>query len=372
MEVLSLLGEALARGERLVLATILNAEGSTPLPAGAHMAVPCGGGPARGTVGGGVLEAQVQSLAASIGSSGAPPSLAELFLTEETGGNGMLCGGSVEVLLEPLGDGDAELFRRLAESREAGPGGLLVRILAGSPLVVEREFLTPPPSGGELEAALGQMAGGRIPGIRIPEEGSSRNLQEGRPLRVQGEGVTLVLEPVTPHHDLFVFGGGHVSRCLVRSAAHAGFRVSVADDRKEFSLPGRFPEAFRTVCAPWERVWDHLRVGQGSFLVIVTRGHSFDAALLETALRTPARYIGMIGSERKVSATFERLLQRGTPLGDLRRVHAPVGLAIGAVSPEEIAVSITAELVAVRRGIRPDGPMVRRLEPWFRARETDP
>jgi xanthine dehydrogenase accessory factor len=168
-----------------------------------------------------------------------------------------------------------------------------------------------------------------------------------------GDGLTVV-EPIIGMQDLFVFGGGHVSRFVVRSAAMAGFRVTVVDDRPEYANAQRFPEAWRTLAVPFDRAWEHLEVRSSASVVIVTRGHKFDERVLERAVQTPARYIGMIGSATKVAATFRNLRERGVTEDRLRSVRAPIGLAIGGRTAEEIGISITAELIAVRRGV--DGP----------------
>ena len=131
----------------------------------------------------------------------------------------------------------------------------------------------------------------------------------------------------------------------------AGFRVVVVDDRADFADPRRFPDAAATLAVPFDEAWDRITVRSSSSVVIVTRGHKHDQRVLERAVQTPARYIGMIGSRNKVTATFARLVERGTPKTMLEKVRAPIGLKIGAITAEEIGISITAELIAVRRGI---------------------
>jgi xanthine dehydrogenase accessory factor len=186
--------------------------------------------------------------------------------------------------------------------------------------------------------------------------------------RLPYAGGELIIEPVTGQQDLVIFGGGHVSKYVGRSAAMAGFRVTVVDDRSEYANPGRFPEAHRTLAVGFDHSWDQLQIKSSSSIVIVTRGHKFDERILERAIMTPARYIGMIGSKRKVLTTFENLVRRGISRDLLNRVRAPIGLEIGAVTAEEIAISITAELIAVRRGILgPGGAMVDRIAEFFQS-----
>ncbi len=138
----------------------------------------------------------------------------------------------------------------------------------------------------------------------------------------------------------------------------AGFLVTVVDERREFANPQRFPEARQTLAVPFAQAWDALHIHPSTSIVIVTRGHRLEEEVLEHAVRTPARYIGMIGSARKVLSTFRHLRDRGVPLQLLERVRAPIGLDIGALTAEEIGIAITAELIAVRRGkMGPAPPM---------------
>jgi xanthine dehydrogenase accessory factor len=157
---------------------------------------------------------------------------------------------------------------------------------------------------------------------------------------------------VLPYPTLFVFGGGHIAVPLCWMAGLAGFRVVVIDDREEFANRARFPRAFGVMAATVSEAFERLSIGNDSYVVAVTRGHLLDEEVVAAALGTAARYIGMIGSRRKVAAVRERLEQAGFPEQELERVQAPIGLAIGAETVEEIAVSIVAELVQVRRGAR--------------------
>jgi xanthine dehydrogenase accessory factor len=163
-----------------------------------------------------------------------------------------------------------------------------------------------------------------------------------------GGTLEIFVEPILPQPNLYLFGGGHVSTALARVAHLAGFSITVIDDRESFANTQRFPMA-DAVHASYESAFETLKPNSSSYLVIVTRGHKDDMRVLEWAVGTDARYIGMIGSKRKVIAVYKALEKQGIPIGKFARVHAPVGLEIGALSPEEIAVSITAELIAARR-----------------------
>jgi len=163
-------------------------------------------------------------------------------------------------------------------------------------------------------------------------------------------GGSYALEPWAAASPLYIFGAGHVSRPTAQVAALAGFRVTVLDDRPEFANAERFPQAETRVLDGYDDCFAKLSAGPGAFVVIVTRWHVHDAEVLGQALSTGAGYIGMIGSRRKRDAVYQRLRGQGFTDADLARVHCPIGLDIGAETPEEIAVSIVAELVQARAG----------------------
>jgi len=163
-----------------------------------------------------------------------------------------------------------------------------------------------------------------------------------------GGTVEIFLEPILPQPVLYLFGGGHVSTAVAKAAQAIGFGVGVVDDREAFANTQRFPMA-QEIYTSYADAFQKIRPGSSSYLVIVTRGHKEDMRVLAWAVRTPARYIGMIGSKRKVLSVYKALEKEGYTPEEFEHVYAPMGLDIGALSPEEIAVSIVAELVAVRR-----------------------
>jgi xanthine dehydrogenase accessory factor len=166
---------------------------------------------------------------------------------------------------------------------------------------------------------------------------------------VCGGTLEVFVEPVLPPALLYVFGAGHVAINLCQVAANAGFEVIVADDRSSYASKERFPAAKEVHALDFEEATQKLDPNESSSIVIVTRGHRDDMRVLRWAVQTRARYVGMIGSKRKVIEIFKTLQQEGIPAHLFDRVYSPVGLDIGAVTPEEIAVAITAELIAVRR-----------------------
>ncbi len=167
---------------------------------------------------------------------------------------------------------------------------------------------------------------------------------------VCGGTLEIFIEPVMPVSTLYVFGAGHIAWSLYKVARIAGFEIVVIDDRESYANRERFPEARDVYADEYEQVMAQLAPTESSYIVIVTRGHRDDMRVLRWAAETPARYIGMIGSQRKVIAIYKELEKEGIAAEKLARVYAPVGVDIGAITPEEIAVAIVAELIAIRRG----------------------
>jgi xanthine dehydrogenase accessory factor len=164
-----------------------------------------------------------------------------------------------------------------------------------------------------------------------------------------GGQLNIFVEPVIPQPHAFIFGGGHVSKSLSKVAAMAGFATVIVDNREAFANPERFPEAEATYAEEYEDAFAKLAITSSSYLIIVTRGHRDDMRVLRWAVTTPARYIAMIGSKRKTIAVVHELEREGFPRDAFEKIFAPMGLEIGAESPEEIAVSVVAEMIAVRR-----------------------
>jgi xanthine dehydrogenase accessory factor len=166
---------------------------------------------------------------------------------------------------------------------------------------------------------------------------------------VCGGTLEIFVEPVLPPALLYIFGAGHVALSLCQTAASAGFEVSVIDDRSSYATKERFPAAREVHALDFEAATQKVDPNESSYVVIVTRGHRDDMYILRWAVQTRARYVGMIGSKRKVIEIFKTLQKEGLSANLFDKVHAPVGLDIGAITPEEIAVAITAELIAIRR-----------------------
>ncbi len=243
-----------AGGEEVALVTVVRASGSTPREEGAKMLVRPDGS-IIGTIGGGSLEAQVIREAVKVIRQGKPKRLHRSLAAKEAEEAGMICGGELEVFIEPI--------------------------------------LTPP--------------------------------------------------------ALYIFGGGHIALALAKMGKLVGFNITVIDDRAEFAHAERFPEANVILAEDFTKSFPRVKIDKSSYIVIVTHGHRHDEVVLEWAVGTPARYIGMIGSKTKNETIFTHLRARGIPQKQLDRAHAPIGLEIEAQTPEEIAVSILAEVIKVRR-----------------------
>ncbi len=363
------------RREDGALASIVSAKGSLPMSRRSKMLV-LSDGSQRGTVGGGCLEAEVHAMGRQAMKAGAPM-VARFTLTEaKAGAAGLNCGGTVEILIEPLRGDDAaagEVFRQALDALRAGDETVMATILsreggkAGAGADSQQEGALRIAGKGlvgwkGLRIGTGALAGdaslaGDVSLACFAVEEALSILGQDTAVFVNlpaaGPSETRIfLETLNAPPTLYLFGGGHVSLSVARVARTAGFRIVVVDDRPAFASAERFPEADRTLVLPLESALAHLPVDRNSYIVAVTRGHQHDEPVIEQAIRTPAAYVGMIGSRRKVALMRRRLLERGATMDQLDQVHAPIGLSIGADSPGEIAVSIVAQMIEVRRRVR--------------------
>jgi len=177
--------------------------------------------------------------------------------------------------------------------------------------------------------------------------------QAGEDGLVCGGRMQVFIEPLEGTPTLCLFGAGHVARALAAMAGKAGFRVEVADDRAKFASKERFPDADLVLVEPFDEAARQMTLGRNSYAVVVTRGHSGDTQALAAALQGDLRYVGLLGSRPKVVHIVAALEQQGISRQALASIHAPIGVEIGARTPEEIAVSILAEMIAIRRGVAP-------------------
>ena len=183
---------------------------------------------------------------------------------------------------------------------------------------------------------------------------------------VCGGTLEVFVEPILPPAGLYIFGAGHVGASLYKIALIMGFDVTIVDDREAYANRERFPHAHQIIAEDFEKAFVQLATSESAHIVIVTRGHREDMRVLRWAVRTPARYVGMVGSKRKTIRIFEELQKEGVAANLFERVYAPIGLDIGAITPEEIAISIAAELIAKRRNVERDLPHMS----WFQRRQS--
>jgi xanthine dehydrogenase accessory factor len=366
MNIISEIASTLAAQKPAVLATIISSSGSSPLPPGAMMLFKEQGNSVVGTIGGGLLEGSVSNEAKQMFDGSRRCVVRQFELNEDKTEEGMICGGTVDVLIEKLGRADLPVFSRLHDLHKEGSDSILLRVIDATQSEIRRAVL----DGKADDVIKSPALDGFLKELNVPGEKFLQVLQRAQRgeavERVPGVGGEMIIEPIVGIQPLVIFGGGHIGRSLSRIAAAAGFTVTVIDDRKTYADGGRFPDAARILAEDFVGAFNHIEVKPASSIVIVTRAHEFDREVLRRAVSTPARYIGMIGSGRKVAATYARLQEDGTPLSLLKRVHAPIGLDIGAVTAEEIAVSIVADLIRVRRGMSlASSSMSERMSSWF-------
>jgi xanthine dehydrogenase accessory factor len=348
MELAGRLCAILGRGEPAVVATILSRQGSAPRTAGSKMVVEKSGR-FDGTIGGGKLEAEVLARAHRVLTDGRPQMMRFDLTRDNIAAMDMICGGTVEVLVDRVAaQEDAvlvfETWRRLLSQKKTG---ILVTVITESPsgLVATEHCLI---------LSDGSTAGGWPLSDGLLNRLAATAVKGGAAHVMSAENARLLLEPVSPSRTLLIFGAGHVSMPTARLAVEVGFRVVVVDDRKEFANRDRFPAADEIIVPDdFASVLSGISVDEGTFVVIVTRGHRHDKDVLAQVLRTGAGYIGMIGSRRKRDAIYRALRAEGFTGADFDRVYCPVGLSIGAETPQEIAVSIVAQLIAYRAGALP-------------------
>jgi xanthine dehydrogenase accessory factor len=256
-----------------------------------------------------------------------------------------------------------DLFEEIVRMRRAGQRGALATIVhtngsipsyESSRMLVREDGSTAGTVGGgcveaDVWAAAKEVMKNESPRKMVFHLNNEASYDNGL---ICGGTLEIFLEPILPQPMLYMFGGGHVSMAMARVASAAGFAIGVVDDRETFANKERFPMA-QEVFISYEEAFEKIKPNGSTYLVIVTRGHKEDMRVLAWAVRTPARYVGMIGSKRKVLSVYRALEQEGYRPEEFERVYAPMGLEIGALSPEEIAISIVAELIAVRRNAEP-------------------
>lgn len=341
-------------GQGFVLATVVATSSSAPRPAGTQMAI-LDDGTVIGSLSGGCIEADVVARAEDVAATGQPV-LQDYGYSDDTAfGVGLTCGGSIRVHLEQVGGSDLGFFRSLAGCVQEGRPVATVTALSG-------------PEAG-WRAMVGPGGDGRMDdsAARHPTAAVGRELEQraGEMLRQHRSGIVAV--PAAPGaaagerteyfvrsfngpDHLVVFGSNAFAAALVRLAATVGYRVTVCDARPMFTTRGRFPEADEIVVRQPHQYLAELNVDHRTVLCAMTHDPKFDDPLLAAALRSPAQFIGAMGSRRTSEERYDRLRQLGFSGPELARLHAPFGLDLGASSPEETAVSMLAEIISARQG----------------------
>lgn len=318
---------------------LVETRGSTPQKAGALMLVFADGSQA-GTLGGGCVEAEVKRQALARLHDG-QAEIATFQLDSDYGwDDGLICGGRMKVLIAPIGADESprQYFTTIAQSVLTGQGLTETVVFdAASGLASPAAYLF-----GAEQQPLAALHPGETPEVITKQ---LRPLSE-RPRAYAAQGIAYL--PVLPRCRLLIVGGGHVGRAVASLAAQLEFDIWVVDDREEIVSADRFPTAEQRIAGDIDSVLPGLDITPNTYCLIVTRGHNHDEEALFHLADRGARYVGMIGSRRKIKLIFEDLLEKGIAREALQRVYAPLGIDIGSQTVSEIAVSICAELVAHR------------------------
>ena len=344
-DVVSPLVASLQASRPVAYCRLVETRGSTPQKAGATMLVFADGSQA-GTLGGGCVEAEVKRRALAVLVDGRAE-VSKFQLDSDYGwDDGLICGGRMQVQIEPItGAAPRRYFAELARLVETGAGvtEAIVFDSDASQLPAPTSFLFD--ADEQLVAALHRDVANTTAGLPPLVREQLRPLAN-RPRAYAGRGVAYL--PVLPRCRLLIIGGGHVGQAVANLAAELDFDVWVVDDREDIVSSARFPRATQRIAGHLETILPQLEVTPNTYCLIVTRGHNHDERALYHMAERGARYVGLIGSRRKIKLIFDDLLNEGISVAALKNVFAPVGLDIGSQTVPEIAVSICAELVAHR------------------------
>ncbi len=329
----------LRRGENIALITVISTTGSTPGKVGYKMLVWGENGETIGTVGGGLTEANVINIAKKILPK-TENQVVKINLDGTEDDEKGICGGSIELLIETFDKKSLPLFKALSAVIENGVWGVLISIVRPNK-TPEKIVLR---SVEELDTAanihFSPEVTASIKELVAKERPAKKTLEDG---------VEIFIETITEQPMVFIFGAGHLSYHISRFAKSVNFRFTVCDDRAEFANKNRFPDASNIIVEGYESIFDKIDINKNSYIVIVTQGHKSDEIVLERAVKTNAKYIGMIGSKRKTLTILKNLQKKGISTMTLKRIYSPIGISIGAFTPEEIALSIVSELIKIRR-----------------------
>ncbi len=324
-----------ADGQRAAVATVVSVKRSAPRPPGAKMAV-AQDGSVTGMVSGGCVEGAVVTAAEEV-IAGGPPRLLHFGIADaEAWDVGLPCGGEIDVWVDRLDDPLAERFGTLA--REGGRGALVTRLDDGRRLLVDTD--------ARRDGTLGTAALDEAAALA-----ADRLLWLERSERMELDGVPVFVDVTAPPPRLIIVGAIDLAEALARLATISGWRAFVTDPRGRFATAERFPSAERVVAGwPAKAVQELGGIDRATSVVVLTHDPKIDDAALEVALHSEAAYIGVMGSRRMQATRRARMLELGFTDADLERLSGPVGLDLGALTPQETALSVMAEIVAVRHG----------------------
>ena len=333
----------------LVIATVVRTKGSTPQKPGAKLLVR-NDGSGVGTLGGGCVEGDIWYAAKQLMKNRGSAEAIGYELNEEIAAqDGLVCGGTMFFLVDPIYEkGQEALF--LDEINSA--------YLGGEPVALASLVKTTPDIDSKLGGKLLIRSDGSVVGTLGANNLNSEAIKYGIELMAYGNskyvrsetGAEYFVEGYTTPPRIILCGGGHVSRAIYTFAVNLGFNLTVIDDREEFANKTRFPLANVVVAESSAEGFRSIEINKNTFIVIATRGHRYDHVSLEAALNTSASYIGLLGSKRKTILIYEELLSKGVSIDRIKDVRAPIGLDINARTPEEIAISIMAEILMIRNG----------------------
>jgi xanthine dehydrogenase accessory factor len=321
--------EYLEKGKGGMLATVIKRTGSAPRDAGAKMFIG-EDGKTFGTVGGGRLESDAYREALEIINRGITKIVSMRMDAQRVEGKDMFCGGNVEVLLEPVTAKHLNVYRGIANCLTNREKGAIVtkfnRDAFAKTLIDPKLNVIGDPLDSETLVKYKDSFYGN------------------QPVLVNG----MFIDPIQISFPLYIFGAGHVAQCLSRIGRIANFHITVIDDREEFANRERFPDANTIIVGDLQDAFSSLDFSGNEYVVIVTRSHEYDAEALRESMKRHTKYVGMIGSKRKVKIIFDQMGENGFDGETIGKVHAPIGISISAETPEEIAISIAAELVSVK------------------------
>ncbi|MCX5814794.1 MAG: XdhC family protein [Proteobacteria bacterium] len=329
MNIYEVITEHLEQGKGGILATVIKRTGSAPRDVGAKMFIG-EDGKTFGTVGGGRLESDTYREAIKIMNKGLTKVFSMIMNAQRVEEKDMLCGGNVDVLLEPVTARHLAVYQQIENCLENRKRGVVVTRFSGNTfakaLIDENLNVT-----GDV---LGSETINQCKGL----------FHEKQAMLTDG----VLADPIQLSFPLYIFGAGHVAQFLSKIAKIADFHITVIDDREEFANSERFPDADTIIVGDFHDAFKCLDFTGNEYVVILTRSHEYDAEVLGECLKETAKYIGMIGSRRKVKIILDHMREKGFSSEVLERIHSPIGISINAETPEEIAISIAAELVSVR------------------------